>query len=249
MKITFPGDKKRGILRERIARVIRESILQGALRPGEQLVEAALAKGMNVSRAPLREAFQFLERQGFVRVVPREGTYVVSLTPSDIAEIYVLRDALEPIAACSACRNLGPENEQALEGILSAMRKSADRSDHRQYYENDLHFHQEVWRLSGNRRLDNVLNAICTPLFTFRIVNSHPRRERLIQSLGAHEAIFKAFHERDGAQLKGAVKSAIQGGAELSPEEIWNDGRLPVRRRSSVKKDDGSRTSHLKRSR
>ena len=251
MAITFSGDMKSGLLRDKIAEIIRESVLQGALKPGEQLVEATLAREMNLSRAPLREAFQFLERQGYVRVVPREGTYVISLTPSDVAEIYVLRDALEPIAICSASRNIRPENNQVLRNALSGMRESADRNDYRKYFENDLRFHQELWRLSSNRRLEDILNAVCSPLFTFRIVNSQPRNELLIQSLLAHEAIFSAIQERDGdgTQLKAVVRTAIQGGAELSPEQIRSDTRFPVLRRFSLKKKNGVRTRNLKRSR
>jgi DNA-binding GntR family transcriptional regulator len=239
VKITLPGDSKRGPLREKIARVIRESILQGALKPGEQLVEAALARRMNVSRASLREAFQFLERQGYVRIIPRNGTFVARLTSSDIAEITVLRDALEPITACGASKNLEPEDAQALRCLLSAMRGSADEGDHRQYYENDLHFHQKIWRLSGNRRLDDVLNMACIPLFTNRIVHSHLQKDQLMQSLIAHEAIFKAIVEGDGARLKTVVRAAIQGGAELSPDQTENDGRLSVRQRSGAKNKDG----------
>lgn len=249
MDIKLSGSKKRAPLKDKIARVIRESILQGALRPGEQLVEAALAKRMNVSRAPLREAFLFLERQGFVSVIPHEGTYVVSLTPADITEIYLLRDALEPIAACSAIRNLGPDDKQALTGILSAMRESADRIDYRQYYENDLRFHQKIWSLSRNRRLEEILNILCPPLFTFRIVNSQPRRERLIQSLEAHEAVLRAIQEGDAAQLKAVVRTAIQGGTEPVPGQIWNDARPALHHHASVKMDDGRRARRLKRSR
>lgn len=232
MKITFIRNKKRGLLRDRIAHVIRESVLQGALRPSEQLVEAKLAKGMNVSRAPLREAFQLLEREGFVRIIPRQGTYVIGLTPWEIAEIYVLRAALEPIAASSACRNLVPEDEQTLKGILSAMQEAADRNDHRQFYENDLRFHKEIWRLSGNRRLDDVLNALCTPLFTFRIVNSQQSTEPLTQNLGAHQAIFKAIQERDSARVKTVIATAIQGGTQSAPDQTWNEGRSRVSRYS-----------------
>ncbi len=240
LQITLLGKTNRSLLKERIAQVIRESVLQGALKPGEQLVEAALAKSLKVSRAPLREAFQLLERQGFVRIVPREGTYVVSLAPSEIAEIYVLRDALGPIAACAACRNLQPEDSQTLQGLLSTMRESAAKDDYRRYYENESLFHREIWRLSGNRRLDEVLKGICTPLFTFQILNSRPRKEHLIQSLEAHEAIFHAIQE-DMARLQAVVRAAIQGGLEVPPQLSSNDRRHGTRQLSSLGQQSGSR--------
>lgn len=242
MQITRLGKTNRSLLRERIAQVIRESVLQGALKPGEQLVEAALARRLKVSRAPLREAFQLLERQGFVQIVPREGTYVVSLTPSEIAEIYVLRDALEPIAACGACRNLRPEDSQTLKALLSAMRESADHDDYRRYNENEFRFHCEVWRLSGNRRLDEVLKGICTPLFTFQILNSRPRKGRLMHGLEAHEAIFQAIQNKeDMARLQAVVRAAIQGGIEVLPDQSSNDRRYSTPQLHSLGQRGASR--------
>lgn len=211
MDIKLSGDNQRHPLREKIARIIQESVLRGSLKPGEQLVEAALAKKMNVSRAPLREAFLFLERHGYVRVIPHQGTYVVNLTPADVTEIYLLRYALEPLAAQSASKNLALDETQKLAAILSVMRESMGQDDYRRYCENELLLHQKIWSLSGNRKLEEVLNAVCPPLFTFRIVNSRPPRKRLIQHLKVHEAVLDAMQGGDSAELEVLIKESIQG--------------------------------------
>jgi GntR family transcriptional regulator of gluconate operon len=200
--------KKKDLLRDKIARVIRESILQGALKPGEQLVEAVLAKKMNVSRAPLREAFLFLEQENFVRVVPHEGTYVISLTPADISEIHLLRHVLEPLAAIDAARHLESVHKHELLSILSAMREAADRDNCRQFYQNDLRFHQRIWALAGNRRLEGILNSLCSPLFTFRIINSNPRRGWLAERVAAHEVILSALENGDEGRIRASLKFA-----------------------------------------
>jgi DNA-binding FadR family transcriptional regulator len=80
----------------------------------------------------------------------------------------------------------------------------------------------------------------CIPLFTYRIVHSHLQKDQVIQSLMAHEAIFKAIEMGDCAQLKTVVRAAIQGGAEISPDQTENDGRLSVRQRSGAKNKDGA---------
>jgi DNA-binding GntR family transcriptional regulator len=209
--ITIAVDKKKKSLREPIARLIQESILQGELRPGEQLIEAALAKRMNVSRAPLREAFWFLERQGYVRIVPHQGTYVVDLAPVDIKEICLLRDALEPMVANIAAKHLGSDDKHELAALLSTMRECVGRHDRRRYYENELRFHQKIWNLSGNRRMEEVLNAVCAPLFTFRILKSEPSKGVLTQSLKTHEALFKAIQSQD-AQLEAFVRASLRCG-------------------------------------
>ena len=63
----IPTDQTVPLLKEKVGAVIRDSIVQGALKPGEQLVEASVAKALNVSRAVLREALWVLEKQGWVR--------------------------------------------------------------------------------------------------------------------------------------------------------------------------------------
>jgi DNA-binding GntR family transcriptional regulator len=209
--IKLPSDNQREPLKEKIARIIQESVLRGALKPGEQLVEAVLARKMNVSRAPLREAFLFLERQGYVRVIPHQGAYVVNLTPVDMTEICLLRYALEPMAAQSASKNLGLDEKQKLVAIHSEMRESMDQNDYRRYCEDELRFHQKIWSLCGNRKLEEVLNAVCLPLFTFRIVNSRPPRKRLLENLKAHEAVLDAMQKGDSTQLEELIRTSIQG--------------------------------------
>jgi DNA-binding GntR family transcriptional regulator len=209
--IKLPDDKKKEPLREKVARIIQESVLRGALKPGEQLVEAVLARKMNVSRAPLREAFLILERQGYVHVIPNRGTYVVNLTPADVTEIFLLRYALEPMAAQSASKNLVLDEKQKLAAIFSVMRESINQEDYRRYYENELRFHQKIWSLSGNRRLEDILNGVCLPLFTFRIVNSRPPRKQLVQSLNAYEAILEEIQNGDATRLEGLIRISLQG--------------------------------------
>jgi DNA-binding GntR family transcriptional regulator len=209
--IKLPDDNKREPLRDKIARIIQESVLSGALKPGEQLVEATLARKMNVSRAPLREAFLILERRGYVQVISNQGTYVVNLTPADMMEIDPLRYALELVAAQGASRNLRPDDKLKLVTFLSVMRESTNRDTYRRYCENELLFHQEIWTLSGNQRLKGILDTLCLPLFTFRIANSRSTKKQLVQGLKAHEALLEAIHEGDVTRLPELVRSSIRG--------------------------------------
>src|SRR6187549_1334353 len=86
-------------LAEDAADRIREQILSGGYSQGEHLVEAKIADQLAISRGPVREAFKLLRAEGLLTEEPRRGTFVVSMTPDDVREIYGLRAALEGRAA------------------------------------------------------------------------------------------------------------------------------------------------------
>src|SRR5215831_17720812 len=82
----------------RIVASVREAILSGTIRCGEQIVEGKLAQQLGVGQGLIREALIELEHQGFVQRTPFAGTQVTALTIEDAKQIYDLRIELEPLA-------------------------------------------------------------------------------------------------------------------------------------------------------
>ena len=82
----------------RIVSSLREAIISGAIRSGEQIVEGKLAQQLGVGQGLIREALIELEHQGFVQRIPFAGTQVTELTLQDAQQIYDLRIELEPLA-------------------------------------------------------------------------------------------------------------------------------------------------------
>jgi DNA-binding GntR family transcriptional regulator len=78
-------------LRERIVARLRQAIITGDLAPKSRLIEPELARQLNVSRTPLREAIRQLEAEGFVTTVPRIGCFVSEITPQDVEDLYAIR--------------------------------------------------------------------------------------------------------------------------------------------------------------
>ena len=81
------------------ADLLRSRIIDGEIEPGVLLAESAVAREMGVSRVRVREALFTLEREGLVECSSTGRAYVKDLTPHDFEELYVLRLALEPVAA------------------------------------------------------------------------------------------------------------------------------------------------------
>src|SRR5215467_3061353 len=105
----------------RIVASMRDAIVSGAIKSGEQIVEGKLAQELGVGQGLIREALIELEHQGFVQRTPFAGTQVTELTIQDAQQIYDLRIELEPLAFFLAGQNVnGPH--------ISELREMAERS-------------------------------------------------------------------------------------------------------------------------
>ena len=87
---------------EAVLAELRRAIVSGELRPGEQVIQDALAERFGVSRVPLREALKILEGEGQVVYRPHRGYFVAELDLADLREIYRIRDLLETEAVAVA---------------------------------------------------------------------------------------------------------------------------------------------------
>ncbi len=195
-------------LRDKIATSIRESIIDGRIKPGERLMEPDVAKMLGVSRTPLREAFFQLESEGFVKVTPRRGAVVSELSVKDAEEIYSIKSALEGLAARLAAKNMSEEDLAELEALTSSMeKKSADKlPDHRAILELNAQFHQVINRASGNEKLLHLVNLLRRQTLRYNYiylsVMSHIQR-----SVQEHRDIISALRRQDAATAERLISS------------------------------------------
>jgi DNA-binding GntR family transcriptional regulator len=150
-------------LSETVAERIRVAIASGALRPGDRIIEADIAAGLNVSKSPVREALRDLEREGLVEVHPRRGSYVRVITVQDAREIRELRVLLETFAVRSALGSSSPDWIDDLRASVRRMRASGDRT---QLNQEHLAFHDVVLTRTHNRRVVEILHGLRSQLET-----------------------------------------------------------------------------------
>ena len=143
-------------LAEDAADRIREGILSGGFAQGAHLVEARIAEELNVSRGPVREAFKLLRAEGLLEEEPRRGTFVVSLSPADVREIYGLRAAIEGRAARLLATDPAAPAVAELRELLGRMEEAVAAGDPPTVFRRDLEFHDGLCRLSGNARLHEI---------------------------------------------------------------------------------------------
>jgi DNA-binding GntR family transcriptional regulator len=114
-------------IEEVVTTALRDAILSGELRPGERLLQEQLADQLRVSRIPLRDALRRLEAEGLVRIGPRRGAEVATLTRADVLEIYELRVSLEPELMRRAVSALEPADIKRLVDMSEEMDARVDK--------------------------------------------------------------------------------------------------------------------------
>ena len=90
-------------VKDRIYNVVCEWIITGVLKSGEKILDSELAQYFDVSRTPVREAIQMLERQKLVKVIPSRGTIVANIEIEDTEKCYRLLAEIQAFAAEEAC--------------------------------------------------------------------------------------------------------------------------------------------------
>jgi len=149
---------------QQIANVLKDGILKGKLKGGEQLLEDKLRREFDVSRTPLREAFRILEKEGLVEILPWKGAFVRKISRKDIKEVFPLRAKLEGLAARLAYEDSPKGLVDKMEKCLEYMHLSIHRNDFSEYSRHHIAFHDVFIMASQNQTLINIiLNLrICT---------------------------------------------------------------------------------------
>src|SRR5215813_11316081 len=106
---------------------LREKILNGELREGEQLRQDAIAAEFQISRIPVREALSHLAAEGLITIVANRSAVVSSLSPEEIMELFETRAVLECYMLRNAIPNLKPADFQKAEGILKQFEESLEK--------------------------------------------------------------------------------------------------------------------------
>ena len=184
---------------------LRDAIWSGDLAPGTALREAHLAKQLNVSQVPVREALLQLEHLGLVVRVQDRGTTVTKLTRSEIEQMMEVRRHLEQMAFQLASRRISPTIEEELRNHLKNMGAAAAKNDHFAVAEEDFKFHQTVWRASGNEVLEKTLQRLCIAVYAFVSLKRHAAGETMKSAVKSHRKLLEALLSRDARVIRKGV--------------------------------------------
>jgi DNA-binding GntR family transcriptional regulator len=178
-----------------------------------RLDERRLAQDFGISRTPVREAMAQLEREGFVRSVPRRGIYVVRKTRRDVIEMITAWAALESMAARLITENAGDEEIASLRKMFATFENGKLHASLDEYSEVNIEFHQAIICMSHNRVLIDLAENLFTHMRMIRR-KTIVERDRADRSIRDHMHIIEALETRDTARAEDLVRSHALGLAE-----------------------------------
>jgi DNA-binding GntR family transcriptional regulator len=199
------------------AALLRSRIIDGVLEPGALLAESAAARELGVSRVPVREALFALEREGLVEFSATGRAYVKDLSPHDFEELYVLRLALEPVAARLAAAALREDASQ-----LEANIKATGKAPTLLVVTNlDLEFHEIILEATGNARLLKLWRSLRSELELWlgrlhrsKQLQTHGTRE---ETVSTHRDLLECFRTQSPAVCERKMREHVLGWREWLP--------------------------------
>ncbi|MGO3004183.1 MAG: GntR family transcriptional regulator, partial [Halomonas sp.] len=176
-------------VRQRLFQVLRQSIIQMVLAPGQALSEKEIADTFSVSRQPVREAFIRLSEAGLVEVKPQRGTYVVKISQRAVLEARFVRESLEVAIALKAAKcTLSSSVLMELNELIVRQRSCIERKDHDRFFLLDEMFHRTLAFSTGQVMAWKVIEDVKAQLDRVRYL-SIPDSTPIAKLADQHQAI------------------------------------------------------------
>ena len=197
----------------RIVASLREAMVSGEIKSGEQIVEGKIAQQLGVGQGVIREALIELEHQGFVQRVPFAGTQVTELTLEDAQQIYDVRIELEPLAFFLAGQNAQTQNIADLKEMAGKSSSASKAGDLNAFFENHLAFRREIWALSKNRYLEQILERAVVPLYGLFVIRQSYNLEGIFQTTvdctDHQDKILAAYEQKNFEEAREIARSFL----------------------------------------
>jgi len=188
--------RARTYLADTVYAALRQALLDREFDPGEPLTELELGRRFRVSRTPVREALAKLERDHLVRVIPKKGAFVRTLSHDEIHDLYEVREALEALVIRLGGPRVSREELEGFEVRFRELRARGPRATATEVRPLGEEFHRYLLKRSENSKLVDVLEHLreqVRSVWTMAIVA--PRRAQAL--VREHLAIIDALKRRD----------------------------------------------------
>jgi DNA-binding GntR family transcriptional regulator len=178
-----PGSADHGVASSRIADALRAAILDGSYRPGERIRQEDVAARSGASRIPVREALRLLQAEGLVTLVANSGAWVARLTLAECAEVYQIRERLEPLLLRASLPGLDEATLGRLADLAEAMERPGGGVD--AFLRADREFHLASYSAATPGETSAIIGRMWN-------TTQHYRRE--FTKLAARQASLGATH-------------------------------------------------------
>ena len=180
---------------------LKDAIITGTLRPLERITENRVAADFGLSRTPVREAFQRLEAEGLIQVVPKRGSFVSRPTIEDILEIYQIRTPLEGTCARVAAERIEDDQLVLLERLVRAEQARGPGRSPERSLRAAAQFHAAIYACCGNQRMATLRMDLQNQVHRVRALWPSTVA-RLNDTWGEHAQILAAQRARDADEAE-----------------------------------------------
>ena len=206
---------------------LRKAIHAGKLRPRQRIIEEDLAKELQVSRGPVREALLRLERDGLVVTTSRRGTFIRDISLAEIGVIFRMRaklDAkalkfgvifrmrakLEGLCVRYMRENSSIDSAELLNRALKKLKTAAAKSNEEQFFHADMELHRTIWKASNQPLLYRMLNLLMNP-YIFIIARAYSSRIPMANRRDNHEQYVRMVLKTPLDKIEGEVEQYFGG--------------------------------------
>ena len=196
-------DYKSLSLANQVYQQIEKNILSGVYKAGEIISESKLSEELGVSRTPIREAIARLENDKLIGITP-SGTVVLGITDEDVADMFAVKRAWEPMVVKMAAMNISDEDLAKLKEILDQQEFYQEKKNIEKVRNLDTQFHDIIYSASGSPIFQAVLSPIHHKLMKYR-KDSLTNEGRSRYSIEEHVKIYEAIQAGNQEKIEELV--------------------------------------------
>ncbi len=200
---------------------IREAILSGRLKPGDRLVINRLARDLDLSDVPVREAMVQLESEGLLATEPHVGATVAAMDPDDVLDVYLIGSVLEGAAARWATPELTDKDLTRLAEQLDAMDASVADGDLDAFARQDREFHRLIVRRCPSARLVQLIEDLWSTKEQLR--TAYPVRARGAATQEENRVILDALKRRDAEAAERLMREHLEAAGRNRAQALEAD--------------------------
>ena len=221
-KNTASGGVSRQVLADHVYEALLVALMDGRLEAGTPVSIDGMARELDVSPTPVREALARLEATGMVRRMALRGYRVAPLfTADELADLMDARLVIEPANAFMACKHAGQkltgQLQQAIEDLKAAPR-GPSFAEFRSYWEADERFHRLIAESADNQFLLSAYNALGGQVQRFRFFGGLGVTDA-DYAIAEHTEILKAFEAGDAELARRKMIAHIEGVKQRSQHD------------------------------
>jgi DNA-binding GntR family transcriptional regulator len=212
---------------ERAYEALLDAIVCGELAPGERHTQESLADRLGVSRQPILQALLLLKREGLIKDEPgRRGVEVQALTPAFVQHLYLVRGALDALAARSAAYRPRPELREPGMALIRAGRASSRAGTTLAMIDADLAFHRFIYEAAHNPLLTDT--ARIHWLHTRRAMGVYLGQTLSVRTVWTeHQAILNAVVRGDARMAERLAREHCEASAQIILRHLFEKTPSP----------------------